>query len=70
MPDNAATIARTVLCAVMIAAVGCSGAHAGDSAGPVWPTRQWQTSTPEAQGMPARSGLTGGIAWARRPRSG
>jgi CubicO group peptidase (beta-lactamase class C family) len=51
MPDNAATIARTVLCAVMVATVGCGGAHAGDSAGPVWPTRQWQTSTPEAQGM-------------------
>ena len=35
----------------MVAAIGCSVAHAGDGAETVWPTRQWQTSTPEAQGI-------------------
>jgi hypothetical protein len=51
MPDKAITIARTVLCALMVAAIGCSVAHAGDGAETVWPTRQWQTSTAEAQGI-------------------
>jgi CubicO group peptidase (beta-lactamase class C family) len=53
MPDKAIAIARTALCAGMVvAAIGCcSIAHAEDGAQTVWPTRQWQTSTPEAQGM-------------------
>jgi CubicO group peptidase (beta-lactamase class C family) len=50
MPDKVVTIARTALCSVLIAAIGCI-AHAEDGAESVWPTRQWQTSTPEAQGM-------------------
>jgi CubicO group peptidase (beta-lactamase class C family) len=51
MPDKTFTIARTALCAVMVAAIGCSIARAEDGAETVWPTRQWQTSTPEAEGM-------------------
>ncbi len=36
----------------VVAALICSGvAHAQDATESDWPTRQWQTSTPEAQGM-------------------
>jgi CubicO group peptidase (beta-lactamase class C family) len=36
---------------LFVAAIGGSAAHAQGTAEPLWPTRQWQTSTPEEQGM-------------------
>lgn len=33
------------------AAIGCGTARAQGAGDPIWPTRQWQTSTPEEQGM-------------------
>ena len=41
-----------VLCAFIVAASVCSGAaEANDATEPIWPTKEWQTSTPEEQGM-------------------
>jgi CubicO group peptidase (beta-lactamase class C family) len=39
---------RTVIVAAL---VGCGAAHAQGAALSIWPTQQWQTSTPEEQGM-------------------
>jgi glutathione S-transferase len=36
---------------ILIVAAGCGAARAQGAVEPVWSTRQWQTSTPEAQGM-------------------
>ena len=38
--------------ALMVAGLMCSGvAHARDAKRPIWPTKEWQRSTPEEQGM-------------------
>jgi CubicO group peptidase (beta-lactamase class C family) len=36
---------------VLVTAMCCTGVHAQTSAESVWPTKEWQTSTPEEQGM-------------------
>jgi CubicO group peptidase (beta-lactamase class C family) len=36
---------------VLVTAMCCAAIQAQTSAEPVWPTKQWQTSTPEEQGM-------------------
>jgi CubicO group peptidase (beta-lactamase class C family) len=36
---------------ILVASACCSAAYAEDAALSPWPTRQWQTSTPEEQGM-------------------
>jgi CubicO group peptidase (beta-lactamase class C family) len=41
-----------VLCIFMVAASICGGvAPAQDATEPIWPTKEWQTSTPENEGM-------------------
>jgi CubicO group peptidase (beta-lactamase class C family) len=50
IPDTLRTASAATL--LMVAAAICCGAvHAQSAAEPVWPTKQWQTSTPEEQGM-------------------
>ncbi|HEX7922599.1 MAG TPA: serine hydrolase [Bradyrhizobium sp.] len=45
-------LAVSILSGVLLAATAWSGAaRAEGAADPVWPTRQWQSSTPEEQGM-------------------
>jgi CubicO group peptidase (beta-lactamase class C family) len=36
---------------ILAASMGCGAAYAQGAADPVWPTTQWQSSTPEEQGM-------------------
>jgi CubicO group peptidase (beta-lactamase class C family) len=36
---------------IVVAAIGCRAAGAQTATEAIWPTEQWQTSTPEAQGM-------------------
>jgi CubicO group peptidase (beta-lactamase class C family) len=44
-------VSGATLSAFILVSSICSAAHAQGTAEPIWPTRQWQTSTPEAQGM-------------------
>jgi len=44
-------VSGATLSALILVSSICSAAHAQGTAEPIWPTRQWQTSTPEAQGM-------------------
>jgi CubicO group peptidase (beta-lactamase class C family) len=36
---------------ILASSILCCAAHAQGAAEPIWPTQQWQASTPEAQGM-------------------
>jgi CubicO group peptidase (beta-lactamase class C family) len=36
---------------ILVASIGCATAFAQDTSETVWPTKEWQTSTPEEQGM-------------------
>jgi CubicO group peptidase (beta-lactamase class C family) len=52
MQDKRFTCTRAALGAFMLVASICGGsAYAEGAAGAIWPTTQWQTSTPEEQGM-------------------
>lgn len=43
-------VAKIVFTTAMVALI-CGAARAQSESNPVWPTRQWQASTPEEQGM-------------------
>jgi CubicO group peptidase (beta-lactamase class C family) len=49
--SGARSIASAVALSALLFSVDCGAARAQGAAAPVWPTQQWQTSTPEAQGM-------------------
>jgi len=52
MPGTRSAAARLAPAVVLFTAlIGCGTAHGQGAAAPVWPTRQWQISTPEQQGM-------------------
>ena len=36
---------------ILVASINCATAFAQDTSETVWPTKEWQTSTPEEQGM-------------------
>jgi hypothetical protein len=36
------------------ASIGSGAAHAQDAREPIWPTKEWQTSSPEEQGMDSK----------------
>ena len=50
MPNKQFGLSEIMLAGFMLAS-SCSLAIAQTAAGPIWPTKQWQTSTPEEQGM-------------------
>ena len=49
--SGARSIASAVALSALLFSVDCGAARAQGAAAPVWPTQQWPTSTPEAQGM-------------------
>ena len=52
MQDKRFTCIRAALGALMlVASIDCGSAYAEGAAESIWPTTQWQTSTPEEQGM-------------------
>jgi CubicO group peptidase (beta-lactamase class C family) len=51
MPNKPFELSAVLLGAFVLLVSHCISAHAQDTAEPVWPTRQWQTSTPEEQGV-------------------
>ena len=52
MQDKRFTRTRVALGAFMlVASIGCGSARAEGAAESIWPTTQWQTSSPEEQGM-------------------
>jgi len=54
-PFNDRAFLAAALGAFMFGASLCSGAvHAQDVTEPVWPTTDWQTSSPEEQGMDSK----------------
>jgi CubicO group peptidase (beta-lactamase class C family) len=40
-----------LLASMLLASISCAAADAQGGAAPAWPTKEWQTSTPEEQGM-------------------
>ncbi len=40
-----------LVASVLVASMCCATAHAQTGAATVWPTKEWQASTPEEQGM-------------------
>src|SRR5271166_50467 len=54
-PFNDRAFLAAALGAFMFGASICSGAtHAQDATEPIWPTKEWQTSSPEQQGMDSK----------------
>ena len=54
-PFNDRAFLAAALGAFMFGASICSGAaHAQDATEPIWPTKEWQTSSPEEQGMDSK----------------
>jgi CubicO group peptidase (beta-lactamase class C family) len=54
-PFNDRAFLAAALGAFMFGASICSGAaHAQDAREPIWPTKEWQTSSPEEQGMDSK----------------
>ena len=54
-PFNDRAFLAAALGAFMFGASICSGvAHAQDPTEPIWPTKEWQTSSPEEQGMDSK----------------
>jgi CubicO group peptidase (beta-lactamase class C family) len=52
MPAKRFAFSKIALSAfTVVVAIGCRAADAQTATESIWPTRQWQTSTPEAQGM-------------------
>jgi CubicO group peptidase (beta-lactamase class C family) len=49
--SGARSIASAVALSALLFSVDCGAARAQGAAASVWPTQQWPTSTPEAQGM-------------------
>jgi CubicO group peptidase (beta-lactamase class C family) len=50
MPSKRSAFLRAAL-SIVVASIGCGAADAQPATESIWPTRQWQISTPEAQGM-------------------
>ena len=57
-PFNDRAFLAGALGAFMFGASICTeAAHAQDATEPIWPTKEWQTSSPEEQGMDSRLSL-------------
>jgi CubicO group peptidase (beta-lactamase class C family) len=55
LPFNDRVFLAAALGAFMFGASICSGAgHTQDATEPIWPTKEWQTSSPEEQGMDSK----------------